>query len=513
MKYAIGVDIGGTNTDAVLLDNKKKIIAFVKTPTTQPIERGFINALSSLLEKSKISLKNISGVFVGTTHGVNAILEKKNLFKVGLIRIAGQFPEVLPPCFEMPQDLRSSILAGYVTINGGYDCDGKKISLFDKNEAKIAIKDLIGKGAQSIAVISVFSPIYNDLENEIYKLIKETVNKNFPVSLSHKIGKIGFIERENSTILNASLQLSLKLGFNNLAKILNKLNIKAPLYFTQNNGSLVSLKQALEYPILTVSSGPANSFIGAARLAKKQNCVVVDIGGTSTDIGVVKNGYVRRSLNLSRIGGVSLNFSMPDFLSAAIGGGSKISITKHEIIIGPESVGRNLTKEAVCFGGNTLTLTDIALVSNSSIINSDKRINVSDKKSQKILDMVLVKIKQLIFQMEGKEKKMPVIVVGGGAVLFKNNFGDKRFMIPKYHDVANAYGAALGEISATEDVIVELRDREKTLRTIKQKAISKARAKGSDPSTIRIVDLQIIPYHYVPNCLARVVATAMGSRK
>lgn len=193
--------------------------------------------------------------------------------------------------------------------------------------------------------------------------------------------------------------------------------------------------------------------------------------------------------------------------------GSKISIDKQDITIGPESVGKSLTKEAICFGGKIKTLTDISLVLNPNIINSNAKVNISINTAQRILNQIFKKIRQLIFQMEEKEKNLPIIVVGGGAILFENNFLDKKINIPNYYYAANAYGAALAEISATEDIMGSLRDREKVLNEIKQKAISKAIAKGANLSKVRIVDLQIIPYHYIPNFLARVVVTAMGRRE
>lgn len=513
MKYIIGVDIGGTNTDSVLIDDKKRIIAGEKNPTTKSIEEGFYHSLESLLKKTKISLDDIKEVYVGTTHAINAILEKKNLYKVGLVRIAGQFPESMPPCFELEEELKKSILIDYVTINGGYECDGNKISLFEKNEAKEAIKKLIKNGAESIAVISVFSPIYNDMEQMISKLIKEIAGKDFPISLSHDIGGIGFIERENSTILNAALQKCLRAGFKNLEKKLKKLNIKAPLYLTQNNGSLLSLKKALQYPILTISSGATNSFIGASKLSNKKNCIVVDIGGTSTDVGIVKNGLVRRSFNLTKIGGASLNFSMPDVLSIALGGGSKILINKNDITIGPESIGKNITKDAICFGGKVLTLTDISLMIDPSLISSKINFEYFLKQPEKILFKAFEKIQKIISQIEGKESNLPIIVVGGGAILFQKSFSNKRFVIPKYFDVANAYGAALAEISTTEDIIVSLLDRKKVLNKIKQNSIKKTIINGADPKDVRIVDVKIIPYNYVPNSLARVIVTSIGKKR
>lgn len=119
----------------------------------------------------------------------------------------------------------------------------------------------------------------------------------------------------------------------------------------------------------------------------------------------------------------------------------------------------------------------------------------------------------MVSQIEGREKNLPIIVVGGGAILFQNIFPKKRFINPKYHEVANAYGAALAEVSATEDIIVSLIDREKILNNINQKAIAKAIESGADPLHVNLVDIQIIPYHYIPNHMARVVVTAAGKRK
>lgn len=512
MKYTIGVDIGGTNTDSVLVDENNKIIEFVKSPTTKTIEEGFYNSITSLLKKSKISVDDIKEIYIGTTHVINAILEKKDLFKVGLIRIAGQYPENISPCFEFEELIRDRILIDHVTIDGGNECDGSIISKFQEKQAKNAIKRLIKNGAESIAVISVFSPMYHEMENLVCKLIQEIKGKDFPVSLSHKIGGIGFIERENTTILNASLQKSLKRGFCNLEKKLKELKIKASLFFTQNNGSMLSLEKALEYPILTLSSGATNSFIGASKLANKKNCIVVDIGGTSTDVGIVKDGLVRRSFNLTKIGGISLNFLVPNILSIALGGGSKIVYKKNEILIGPDSVGKNIIKDALCFGGKVLTLTDIALMINPMLINSKINIQSKLKDAKKILNSAFEKIKRLIFQIEGIEKNLPVILVGGGAILFQTLL-KKRYIIPKFYNVANAYGAALAEISNTEDIIVSLNNRKKVLDKIKKRCLKNIIEKGALRKKVRIADIQILPYHYIPNNIARVIVTSLGKKK
>ncbi|NGX63137.1 MAG: Acetophenone carboxylase gamma subunit [Candidatus Anoxychlamydiales bacterium] len=510
MKYTIGIDIGGTNTDAVLVDENSKMIYFTKTLTTDPLDEGFYNAISKLLEIKKVLKKDIKTIIVGTTHALNAILQRKDLYKVGLIRIAGQFFDTLPPLYGVDEVLKKQIFVDAITINGGFECDGKEISKFNETEAKKAIKKLIDKGSEAICVCSVFSPIYNKHEKLIADLIKEEVSKNFPISLSYEVGSIGYIERENSAILNAALKKSLSSGFNDLKKQLIKLNLRSKLYLTENNGSLLDIDKAIEYPILTMSSGPTNSFIGACRLANILDAIVVDIGGTTTDIGVVKNGFVRRSINLSKIDTIDLNFSMPDLLSVAIGGGSYIDLKNKKI--GPKSAGKNLFKEAVFANGNKLTMTDLAICFDSTL-KIEKKDSFKDKEiSKKYLQTALDEIKHLINQMRAKDTNLKIILVGGGAMLFKKIVSDQ-FIIPECFEVANAYGAALAEVSGNEDNIVSLKQRQKTLNEIIARAKNNAIKKGAVKDSIRISDIQIIPYHYIPNSIARVIVTVAGQRK
>lgn len=322
--YIIGVDIGGTNTDAVLVDQNQKIICAVKTTTTNDISIGFSTALNQLLKQSGILPETIQGIFLGTTHATNAILQKKDLFRVGVIRIAGQSPEALPVAYSWPKDLKEAVIVGSETINGGFECHGGPLTALCKDETRRAIQRLFDKQIESIAIVGVFSPLNAEQEQIVSNLVCEVFGDNFPISVSHEIGGIGFIERENSTILNASLKRVMRQGFCSLQAACLKLNLICPLMITQNDGSLIEMTRAIDYPVLTISAGPTNSFIGGARLSNLENVIVVDIGGTSTDVGFVRGGFPMRSLNKSNIGGVSLNFSMPDVLSVALGGGSII---------------------------------------------------------------------------------------------------------------------------------------------------------------------------------------------
>lgn len=512
--YIIGVDIGGTNTDAVLVDQNDKIICSVKTTTTNDISLGFSTALQQLLTQTAINPENIQGVFLGTTHATNAILQKKDLFRVGVIRIAGQRPEALPVAFSWPQDLKEAVIGGVETVSGGFECHGGVLSSLCKNETRQAIQRLFEKQVESIAIVGVFSPLNDDQEQIVSNLVREIIGDRFPLSVSHEIGGIGFIERENSTILNASLKRVMQQGFCSLQAACQKLSLLCPLMVTQNDGSLIEIERAIDYPVLTISAGPTNSFIGGARLANLENVIVIDIGGTSTDVGFVRGGFPIRSLNKSNIGGVSLNFPMPDVLSVALGGGSIIGFNSNKPFIGPTSVGKCLKTQAISFGGNELTLTDAALFMGHIDIEHSQPLknSINLDQGEAIFNQVKEKIKELIVKIRGEYKDTPIVFVGGGSALLPPCFFQEEYQIPSFFNVANAYGAALAEISGTVDTIVSLQNRKETLDQLCEKAKQKAIDQGANETTLRLVDQQIIPYSYVPNQMARVIIRFSGKR-
>lgn len=513
-KYKIGMDIGGTNTDAILMDSSEKILAGTKTNTTQDIVTGVKTALQNLLLTSRIDANAIRSIFLGSTHATNAILQNKNLYRVGVIRIAGHNPETLPPCFAWPQNLKAEIFAGYATIDGGYECHGASITPLNRQQARISVEQLLEQGAESLAVVGVFSPLNGDQEKEIAQIIIEAAGDDFPISLSHEVGGMGFIERENTTLLNAALKKVMQQGFKELESALLQLGMTCPLYITQNNGSIISLKQAIAYPVLTISAGPTNSFIGGVRMAGVRDAVVVDIGGTSTDVGIVRNGFPRRSLNTSNIGGVRLNFSMPDVLSIALGGGSYVNVGDGKVQIGPQSAGRDIVNQAFCFGGNCLTFTDVALALGHLEIAGTCRtkIPVTQETAQNIVDKALERIQKEVALMEADQKHLPILLVGGGAALLPIQQLSSRYLVPANAGVANAYGAALAEISGVVDTVVSLSNRQAVLETLQEQARQTAIYQGAESSSVQIVDVQITPYHYVPNQMARVTILAAGKQ-
>lgn len=509
----IGMDIGGTNTDAVILDDAGGIVYATKTLTTKDTSIGFSLALKEILHKTEILPTRVEAILLGTTHAVNAVLERKDLYKVGLIRLAGHMPDSLPPCFSWPSDLKEVVFVGVETINGGYECNGNPITEVIEEEVRLAISSLLKKGAESLAIVGVFSAINPAQEKEVGNIIEEMLGEEFPYSLSYALGGIGCIERENTTLLNSALKKVMQKGFRALEKEKEALGFKCPLWITQNNGSLISLLDAVQHPVLTISAGPTNSFLGAVSLANIHDAIVVDIGGTSTDVGIVKNKFPRRSHNTSNIGGVKLNFSMPDVRAIGLGGGSHISFNEEEgVTIGPKSVARNLLQEALSFGGGVLTLTDVALkLSLIDIPNAQtEKVELTLEEVEAIFKEVLRKIENEVAIIQGDAKDLPILLVGGGAHLIPKKYLEGRFRIPPYAHVANAYGAALSEITGVVDSVVSLEKREEILKELSLLALSRAKENGASSQNLRIVEREVIPYHYVPNQMARVRITAAG---
>ncbi|MBS4167676.1 hydantoinase/oxoprolinase family protein [Parachlamydia sp. AcF125] len=513
-RYKIGIDIGGTNTDVVLVNSETKIAAYTKVATTHEVNDGIRTGLKQIMQDTKIKGEEISGIFLGTTQAVNAIHQRHNLSRVGVIRIAGHHPQSLPSCFSWPKDLRDTLYVGTETVDGGFECHGDLITPINPPQIRKAVENLQKQKMESLAIVGVFASL-NPCHELLAKEISQEVTKGkIPISLSHQIGGAGFIERENSTILNAALKSVMSNVFKNLVATCSDLGIACPIWVTQNNGSILDLAHAIEYPVLTISAGPTNSFIGGARLAQLEDAIVIDIGGTSTDIGVIRRGIPRQCLNNSKIGGISLNFSIPDVCSIALGGGSQVRIERNKFELDSKSCGNRTFIESVSFGGKQLTLTDIALALGHLEIPGarPKNVTLSHRGCKLVMDEALRKIYDLISTISPEERSLPIVMIGGGASLLPKNLLGGRCVIPPYANVANAFGAALAEISATVDTVVSLSEREKTLEALRQQAIQLAIQKGADFKTIKVVDLEILPYPYIPNQLARVIVRASGSQ-
>ena len=183
------------------------------------------------------------------------------------------------------------VAVGSAIIGGGFEYDGKELAL-RRGGREGLLHRYEGKGVKSVAISSVFSTVRNDHELEAAKLCREVMGEDIHVSISSEIGSMGLIERENATILNAALWQVAERFTKGFAKSLRDEGItNADVYLSQNDGTLMTMEHARRYPILTVACGPTNSIRGASYLSSLKDAIVVDVGGTTTDLGVIQNGF------------------------------------------------------------------------------------------------------------------------------------------------------------------------------------------------------------------------------
>ncbi len=156
--FRLGIDVGGTNTDAVILDASDQVIASVKSPTTPDVTAGIVNALRSVLAASQLPPQAIRYAMLGTTHCTNAIVTRQGLTSVGVIRLGAPATLSIEPLLTWPQDLRQMVCPQAFILHGGHEYNGEPLAALDPQEIRNALRQMKGN-VQAVAITSVFSPV------------------------------------------------------------------------------------------------------------------------------------------------------------------------------------------------------------------------------------------------------------------------------------------------------------------------------------------------------------------
>ena len=250
----IGVDVGGTNTDAVLMDGAT-VAASIKTPTTADVGAGVVAAIRGVLAQSATAPETVTAVMIGTTQFTNAIVERRRLVPVAIVRLALPATESLDPLIDWPRDLADTIGRNVYMAKGGYEVDGREISPLDEADIACIARDIAARDLHSVAVSSVFAPLNGAQEKRAAEIIRAE-HPDAQITLSSEIGRVGLIERENAAVMNAALvSLSAKV-VGSFREALKELEIDAPFFISQNDGTLMSAAYVERYPVLTFASGP-----------------------------------------------------------------------------------------------------------------------------------------------------------------------------------------------------------------------------------------------------------------
>ncbi len=504
----IGLDVGGTHTDAVLMDGSD-VVARVKETTTEDVASGIEAALASVLEGQSPAAVDL--LTIGTTQFTNAVVERKQLSRVAAVRVCLPAGRGLMPRADWPQDLTEATDGGSYLIHGGHLYDGRPLSELQERELTELIQTLSDTEPAAVVVSCAFSPTQPDQEDGLVARLAGAL-PGIRVCASHVMGGLGLIERENASILNASLLDFADRVASALVESSEKLGLQCPVYVSQNDGTLIDLERVRQFPALTFASGPTNSIRGAWALTGLADAIVIDVGGTTSDIGVLKNGFPRQSNLVIDVGGARTNFRMPDVIAIGLGGGSLIGPDGESC--GPQSVARELRQKALCFGGSVMTLTDVAV--------SQGRLAISDASPYKPVEtmvceavdsLIVEKLAAAVDLMKPGGAILPVILVGGGAPLIPGDtLAGCPIVRPDNADVANAIGACIAQVSGeAEGMRVAGADsREIVIENLSEIASEKALVAGADPATIKIVNVEEVDIPYMATDTSRIRVSVVG---
>lgn len=374
----IGIDIGGTFTDIVLFvqDGPDSSIAWTKAPTTpRHLVKGILDAVDKGLSRFGLSSADVVEFMHGTTVGTNAVLEQKGA-RLGILMTEG-FEDVL----EIGRQKRSQLYEVFLTpetpaflcprrrrrgVRERIAHDGRDLISLDEGQVKEHIKELIStEEIDSLAVCYLFS--FRNPKNELRtREIVQAAAPNVHVSLSHEINPV-FREYERLcvTAFDAYLRPVMEHYLDDLMNSLADFGFRGKVQTMQSRGGLASTDSARHRPVTTLLSGPAAGVVGARYVSERaglSDFITLDMGGTSADVAVVKQGKPITSTSGS-IGRYPLNQPMVDVQTIGSGGGSIAWLDEAGgLRVGPQSAGSEPGPACYGAGGEEPTVTDASLV-------------------------------------------------------------------------------------------------------------------------------------------------------
>ncbi|PHH59956.1 hypothetical protein CDD81_2355 [Ophiocordyceps australis] len=534
--YRIGVDVGGTNTDAALLDiaasdrPDRGVLATHKATTTADLTSGIQSAVAAVVQAAGVDASRILSVTIGTTHFINALLEAdaRRLDRVAVVRLCGPFTRQLPPFSGFPPRLQTLLDGGVYYLDGGLEMDGRQIAALDAAQVRRTARAIVAAGVEAVALVGVFSPLdHAGLHEQRCKHLMQLDAPQLRLVCSRDIGPVGLLERENATILNAAILRTGRRVKASLQAAMARLDLRCQLFLSQNDGSLVDADIAADFPIKTFASGPTNSTTGAAFLAgfprpapegPEPQVLVVDIGGTTTDVcALLPSAFPRQAPTYVELAGVRTAFSMPHVVSIGLGGGSLVDLDPAHATaaVGPASVGHLLSQQARVFGGPTLTATDIVVAAGHASLG-DARL-VADLPPSSVAaaqEAIHKKLEGLIDKMRVSQAPVHVLLVGGGALLASQPLARvDRCIRPVHAEAANAVGAAIAKVSGQVDLLQVLDDKTTEAVVVAQacqRAIDLAVEKGAARDDVAIVEVNKTPLQYMAQLTLRIQVRAVG---
>lgn len=465
----VGIDVGGTTTDAVLVDGGQ-VAKTACVPTDHDNLPGcLLGALDELVRGVEVS--KIERVVLSTTLITNMIAEGKT-DPVALVLIPG--PGTNPKDYPLGE--------AYI-LDGAIDYRGREIDKLKEPQIKDVAAQISSKGFSRVAVVGKFSQRNHAHEKKVGEIMANAL-PGAKIELGHKVsGQLNFPRRAATTMLTVATKNKYKEFAQAMQGALRQRKIYAPVYILKADGGTLPLDKSVQMPVETIFSGPAASIMGVLALTPSgQTSVVVDIGGTTTDLALILSGKPLLSSKGARVDSLLTHVRAFAVKSIAIGGDSTVNVATDCVTVGPHRIG-----PAICMGGPLPTPTDAMRVLGLTTIGdeakAEKAMQDVAKKlgclpvaaAQKVIDIVVEKIVSEINEMFREWEQEPayriweimkkeklqaqnVVGVGGGApplVPLVAKRLEARAIVPEYAPVANAIGAAVARPTLTLNLRID----------------------------------------------------------
>jgi N-methylhydantoinase A/oxoprolinase/acetone carboxylase beta subunit len=380
--WKLAVDIGGTFTDVVMVDEETGELFGSKYPTTaQDPSIGFTRGVDTLFDEKKLVFDDVSQIVHASTLATNTLLERKKEGDTALITTKG-FRDVLEIQRERRYDLydifiekpKPVIPRHYIReIDERIAFDGTIIKTMDEKETRSIVAELIKKGIQSIAVSLLHSYVNPSHEKRIGAIVKE-MSPGAMFSLSHEvIPHIGEYERTNTTAINAYVMPETRIYLEKLTRGLNRKELSKGIYIMKSNGGITTVEDMIHFPVHMIEAGPAAGALMAAFYGNEvfdcQNLLSFDMGGTTAKLALIEDGRPRVSnwfeadkVKMKEGSGLPIIVPAVDLIEIGAGGGSIAAAKMGIIAVGPESAGAEPGPACYGKGGLEPTVTDADLV-------------------------------------------------------------------------------------------------------------------------------------------------------
>jgi N-methylhydantoinase A len=376
MAYRLGVDVGGTFTDLLLLDEDSGRFWRHKTPSTpHDSSVGVMNGVNAICDSANLKPSDIDVFLHGTTVATNAVLEGKGA-RVGLVTTEGYkqvmqiarslVPGGLAAWIVWPKPEPLARLEDTVEVKGRMDAFGKEVRPLDEADVRAQLESLKGHGVEALTIALMNAYLNGAHETRVAQIAAEVL-PGVSISLSHEVlPEMQEYERTLTTVANASVRPVVSRYVKNLREQLRGMDMQGRIALLRSDGGLMSSEKSEEHPVSLLMSGPAGGVTGALWVAKNsglRNILTLDVGGTSTDVALIENGEPRRA-RTTDVGDLTVRASSLDVKTVGAGGGSiaKVPELTRALRVGPESAGANPGPAAYGKGGELATVTDANVV-------------------------------------------------------------------------------------------------------------------------------------------------------